>query len=477
MALLKYFKPVNSKTLDNTLPDPDSSLNEVVPSTAIAKANETVSKVLQQSSSSGERGPYLKLTPAQRYQIGKRAAEHGTTASIRYFKTKFPDLELKETTVRRLKCLYLSELQKKPLESRCDFIVQELIPKKRGRPLILGEELDKQVREYLLETRRHGGIVNTAVTIATGTGIVMSQNPSLLAGDGKVELTKDWAKYLLNRMGFVKRKATTKAKVDVKEFEEIKKLFLLDVKNVAQMDEISEDMIVNWDQTGVNYVPVSSWTMEEEGSKRIELIGKDDKRQLTVLFAGSLSGDLLPIQIIYQGKSSRCLPKFNFPDKWHVTYTVNHWANENTMEDYINMIIVPYFEQTRLRLNLATNARGLVLFDNFNGQCTEKIFQLLEENDIDFVIIPANCTDRLQPLDLSFNKAAKMFLRSRFQDWFAQQVAAQKRGEKPVEPVDLRLSMMKPLGAQWMVELFDHFKAKSSIICNDFKAAGIADCL
>ena len=120
-------------------------------------------------------------------------------------------------------------------------MVQELIPKKRGRPLTLGEELDKQVREYLLETRRCGGIVNTAVTIATGTGIVISQNPSILVGDGKIELTKDWAKYLLSRMGFVKRKATTKAKVDVKEFEEIKKLYLLDIKNVVQMDEICED--------------------------------------------------------------------------------------------------------------------------------------------------------------------------------------------------------------------------------------------
>ena len=93
------------------------------------------------------------------------------------------------------------------------------------------------------------------------------------------------------------------------------------------------------------------------------------------------------------------------------------------------------------------------------------------------MIIPANCTDRLQPLDLSFNETAKVFLRSRFWYWFAQLVAAQKRGEKPVEPVDLRLSMMKPLGAQWMVELFDHFKAKSSVICNGFKAAGITDCL
>ena len=44
----------------------------------MVKVNETVSKVLEQSSSSGERGAYLKLTPTQRYQIGKRAAEHGT---------------------------------------------------------------------------------------------------------------------------------------------------------------------------------------------------------------------------------------------------------------------------------------------------------------------------------------------------------------------------------------------------------------
>ena len=45
----------------------------------------------------------------------------------------------------------------------------------------------------------------------------------------------------------------------------------------------------------------------------------------------------------------------------------------------------------------------------------------------------------------------------RFHDWYTQQVASQRRAEKPIEPVDLCLSVMKPLGAQWMVELFDHF--------------------
>ena len=90
---------------------------------------------------SSKRGPYLKLTGTQRFQIGKHAMEHGITASICYFKTKFPSLCLKETSVRRLKDLYCKELLKKLLESRDDLVPE--LPKKRGRPLLIGEELDK----------------------------------------------------------------------------------------------------------------------------------------------------------------------------------------------------------------------------------------------------------------------------------------------------------------------------------------------
>ena len=40
----------------------------------------------------------------------------------------------------------------------------------------------------------------------------------------------------------------------------------------------------------------------KEGSKRIELVGIDDKRQLTAVFAGTLVRDFLPIQLVYKGK-------------------------------------------------------------------------------------------------------------------------------------------------------------------------------
>ena len=45
------------------------------------------------------------------------------------------------------------------------------------------------------------------------------------------------------------------------------------------MDKVPTELMINWDQTGINYMPVSAWTMEQEGVKRVEMIGKDDKRQ------------------------------------------------------------------------------------------------------------------------------------------------------------------------------------------------------
>lgn len=97
------------------------------------------------------------------------------------------------------------------------------------------------------------------------------------------------------------------------------------------MDEVPSQLVINWDQTGINYIPVFSWMMEEEGSKRVEVAGKDNKRQLTALFACSMSGDFLPVQLVYQGKTARNLPKYQFPSDWDIAFTPNHWCNESTM--------------------------------------------------------------------------------------------------------------------------------------------------
>jgi hypothetical protein len=38
------------------------------------------------------------------------------------------------------------------------------------------------------------------------------------------------------------------------------------------MEDIPQQLIINWDQTGIHYVPVSNWTLEKEASKELKLL-------------------------------------------------------------------------------------------------------------------------------------------------------------------------------------------------------------
>ena len=130
-----------------------------------------------------------------------------------------------------------------------------------------------------------------------------------------------------------------------------------------------------------------------------------------------------------------------------------------------------FFQRQELKLDI--NYPVLVIFDQFWGQCTENIFTLLEAKHV-LVVVPANCTDRLQPLDVSMKKAAKDFLQSQFQEWYSEQICKQLHGNKSATlPVDLWMSIVKPLGAKWMIRLYDYMKSKPDITRNGFQHAGI----
>ena len=90
---------------------------------------------------------------------------------------------------------------------------------------------------------------------------------------------------------------------------------------------------MNWDQTGIHCVPILDWTMKNTGAKRVAIAGANDKRQITAVFAGAMNGTFLPPQLIYQGKTPKCLP--DVLSDWDVTFTENHWVNEMTVMKYL----------------------------------------------------------------------------------------------------------------------------------------------
>ena len=152
--------------------------------------------------------------------------------------------------------------------------------------------------------------------------------------------------------------------------------------------------------------------------KRVEVVGIEDKRQLTAMFAGSSSGDFLPLQLIYEGKTDCCVPHYKLSSTWHVTKTKMHWSNEQTMKEYFTKIIFPYIQEKRTALKLSseqpTSKAGdeqaaLFIFDNFKAQCTPSVLNLRDQHNINVALIPPNCTDRLQPLNLSVKRLQRIF--------------------------------------------------------------------
>ena len=158
-------------------------------------------------------------------------------------------------------------------------------------------------------------------------------------------------------------------------------------------------------------------------------------------------------------------------------YSANHWSNEITIKEYIDNILLPYIKENRRSLNLADDYPALVLFDIFKAQCTSDFLTLLDKNNISVVLILPNCKDRLQPLDVSVNKAVKNQLHTQFQSWYAQQIYHQCQEREEKKPIDLKMSTIKPLSASWIVAAYNYLKNKPEIIINGFKETGIALCM
>jgi hypothetical protein len=118
--------------------------------------------------------------------------------------------------------------------------------------------------------------------------------------------------------------------------------------------------------------------MNRAGEKVIAIANSDDKHQITAVFAATMMGEYSPPQVIYKGKTVRCHPKVDAPKGWDIRHSHNHWSNEETMKRYIEKKIVPFISQKRKSLD-----------------------------NIIAVQVPAHCTDKLQPMDISINESGE----------------------------------------------------------------------
>ena len=262
----------------------------------------------------------------------------------------------------------------------------------------------------------------------------------------------------------------------------MKQGFVDRIADVVREFHIPPELVINLDETGVKIVPVSTWTLEKKGVTQVPIVGIEDKQQITAVLATTLDGQLLPPQLLYEGRTNRCHPAVAFPKDWDIFHSKNHWSNGDTMLRYIEQVLLPWAEKWRSELGVRPNQRVLVIMDVFKSHSTPAVLEKMKDGHLKVVFVPGNCTGELQPLDISVNGTLKSLLKSKFSTWYADKVCQAmklhpgdiKTSAAIVDP-NLRLSVLKPLHAGWFMDAFVKLSSQSSTILQGWTKPGIAD--
>ena len=112
--------------------------------------------------------------------------------------------------------------------------------------------IDTQLQAYIRASRAQGFVVKSFLVTAGAMGIANKTNPSgppLLENNAEI-LNKSWVKSILFRMGYVKHRGTTTAKINPDNFQSLQETILEQIQIIIKFEDIPLHLIFNWDQTG-----------------------------------------------------------------------------------------------------------------------------------------------------------------------------------------------------------------------------------
>ena len=157
----------------------------------------------------------------------------------------------------------------------------------------------------------------------------------------------------MRRAGWTRRKETTgKPPLPVGAVEEAGIIFHHRIAKLVEKYKIPPSMIINIDQIPMKFAPVANFTLNKKGEKDIAIKGVDYKKAMTATFGITFDGKMLPMQLIYGGKTLRSLPKFKFPGSFSLSANKKHWSNTTETIKLVDEILTPYLDKEREKLQL-----------------------------------------------------------------------------------------------------------------------------
>jgi hypothetical protein len=327
---------------------------------------------------------------------------------------------------------------------------------------------EEEIKRVLQQMRAAGAPISSRVIRWVMLAILQEANPSLLLRHKLSQpFISGWARQQLDWRWRARTTAASKLPAD---WESQGVLMAKRIAALMEMHSVHPSLVINADQTGVKLVPSSTWTYEKRNSSSVATIGAEDKRQITACLASALSGELLPLQLIFQGKTERSLPEktaASIASQCHLTFSENHWSSQTTMRQFISEIIMPYAEACIRKHRLHADAHIILVLDVWAVHKSEefRMFLRTQHPRVHLVYVPANCTSKLQVADVALQRPFKHSITRRFNEWAVRQIQQQIQAGSVVGLAELlKMGTVKPLALQWCVDSWSALKERRDLI-------------
>ncbi|KAK3268539.1 hypothetical protein CYMTET_22964 [Cymbomonas tetramitiformis] len=292
-------------------------------------------------------------------------------------------------------------------------------------------------------------------------------------------VSDSWTKALLYAINLTPRKGTSNRK-EPSDWEEQIELMVLQIAYIAEKENIPPALITAFDHIGLQIMPVRNQTWAEVNADTVPLMHLDDYRQITGVVAEAMNDDMggvvLGMQLVYQGTTDKCLPardirnNGDFPAVYSpgvmaypMTYTYNHWADEETNMELFEALIIPYLQQTKVRLSLPPDQKAITLLDCWPVQKTASFRSRVKTRYPWLLLryIPPKCTGKGQKFDVDGGGIVKPKIVARAQKYVESEFTRQMKEGIPADKVnvDVRLGTIKQRHLYWVKESMTEFAA------------------
>ncbi|KAJ3514067.1 hypothetical protein NLJ89_g2589 [Agrocybe chaxingu] len=305
-----------------------------------------------------------------------------------------------------------------------------------GRTGVLGKHMDivDEIKKTLKDLRVSGIPVHVPLARSIMLAIIEEKQPSIL--NKHFQCSELFVRsFFQSVMNWTPRMATRAAAHIPSDAPDVCERAFFRIVYAMKWENIPPKLVINVDQMGMYVLPSNSRTFHDKGASQVDAVGKDEKRAYTVLVASTPTGDILPFQQVWAGKTNASLPRQNSPGMaeakefgFHFAVAASqsnprsHFSTLKTMIEWIEKVMIPWVQHVIEVDGLNEDQKAVLYIDCYPVHAGEpfKTYVYTKQPNIIICFVPRNCTPVFQPADVGLQRPIKHILKQELFKYLAR---------------------------------------------------------